>query len=665
MSSPYLGFGLPPDAVSATALAVGALWLVLDQTSLGARLRALDDRLVVSALALVAALLSAGYVAYYLRGGPRIIDATSYFLEARALSQGKLAFDVPLPTGAFRGRFLVPSSVEGTELAVIFPPGYPALLAVGFLIGAPLAIGPLLAAALVGATYWLARELTQRRDVARLAAALSVVCAALRYHTADTMSHGLAAILFALALAGSHRGGLALGVAGLALGWLFATRPVTGLVALPLSLALALRHRYHALWLLPALAPGVALWLVHQHAATGSFFGSSQLRYYALADGPPGCFRLGFGANIGCLFEHGDYVRDNLSAGYGPLEALVNTGRRLRVHAIDVANFELLSLLVPIGALLFRAGPGVPILGLGVLATIVAYAAFYFDGSYPGGGARFFADVLPLEHALVALAALKLRLARFLVPAALAGFALHGAFGHLALRDREGGRPMFEPEVLAEAGLRRGLVFVSTDHGFSLGHDPSVKDPWQRPFIARKRGDAHDVLLWERFGRPPTYEYTFDPGIVSARGALIPYALSATPALRFEAEAEWPALAVRGGYAHPFHHPARCLSQGRALRLVRTSHSPIEVELEILPRTPGWHTLEIQWLADPPTGLQVRLASSEESLKILPPRPGLPCSVQVTEPVELFGPNRLRVVSEAKNLLIDYIELHPVPAKRR
>jgi hypothetical protein len=479
------------------------------------------------------------------------------------------------------------------------------------------------------------------------------------------MAHGLAAVLLCLSLAGARRGGAALGVAGLALGWLFATRPVTALVTLPLCLGLSFRHRARALWLLPSLAPGVALLLAHQHAATGGLFGSSQLAYYALSDGPPGCFRLGFGAGIGCLFEHGEFVRRNLATGYGPLEALLNTLRRLRVHAIDVANFEVLSLLVPIVAIGFRRRPGVPVLGLGVLLVVLAYAAFYFDGSYPGGGARLFAEVLPLEHVLLALGALELRVARFLVPGALAGFAFHGVFGHLALRDREGGRPMFEQQVLSDAGVRRGLVFVTTDHGFSLGHDPGASDPWQRPLVARKRGDAHDLLLWESFGRPPSYEYRFDPGSAEARGAIVPYPLSELGLLRFEAEAEWPPLLVTGGFAHPDHHPNACVSGGRGLRLERTGDRPVEVELELVPRDPGWHELEIQWLADPPTELRAGLASPEEPLKVLTPRPRSDCSTQALGPIKLDRPSRLRLSSSGRSLLVDYIELHPVQAKMR
>ena len=60
----------------------------------------------LAALCLAAFALSCAYLHYYLRGGPRIIDATSYLLEARSLANGSFTFHVPDPTGSFRGRFL-------------------------------------------------------------------------------------------------------------------------------------------------------------------------------------------------------------------------------------------------------------------------------------------------------------------------------------------------------------------------------------------------------------------------------------------------------------------------------------------------------------------------------------------------------------------------------
>jgi hypothetical protein len=531
------------------------------------------------ALAASSALLSFGYVAYYLRGGPRIVDATYYFLAGRALAEGHFAFGVPGPLASFAGRFLL-AAPDGESLGVLFPPGYPAVLALAFKVGAPLALGPALAAGIVLATYQLARNAGESAQVASSAALLSVLSAALRYHTADTMAHGFSALLFASALcfafAASKRESA---LAGALAGWLFATRPVTGAVAVLLCAWVLRGARVRLALFALALLPGIALLALQQRALTGSFFASTQLAYYARADGPPGCFRYGFGAGIGCLFEHGDYVRARLAHGYGFGAALATTLRRLAVHTLDIANFAPLALGVPLGAFYARHSRRMRSLSLGVLACFVAYAPFYFEGSFPGGGARFFADVLPLEHVLLATALARLNLARFAYGLALLGFALHTSSQHRSLRDREGGRPMFEAKELARAGVERGLVFVNTDHGFALGFDPKVSLTDDGIVLARKRNDALDSILWARLHHPPTYCYEYDPG---ARLA-VPRVTPCTPsppadAARTEGENLWPALAVRGGWVHPDYLSSSCVSRGRGLRVVPTA-TEVQVSL--------------------------------------------------------------------------------------
>ena len=108
--------------------------------------------LVLAVLGGAALALSAGYIAHYLRGGPRVIDATSYWLQAKALSEGYLSFPIGEPTASVRGRLL--TSTEGERLGVIFPPGYPALLALGFWFEHPLGgWAPSWARFCVAATY--------------------------------------------------------------------------------------------------------------------------------------------------------------------------------------------------------------------------------------------------------------------------------------------------------------------------------------------------------------------------------------------------------------------------------------------------------------------------------------------------------------------------------
>ncbi len=594
--------GLPRDPAQWLALVLAVAVVLAARRLLRASSR---PRLFAAIAALAAAALSAAYVPVYLRGGPRIIDATSYFLEARALAHGLLSFPLHAPETSVLGRFLVRSEhADGAHAAVIFPPGYPAVLALGFLARAPLAVGPVLAAALAIVTFDLAghvaRSLALPRDapsLPQLAVVFSVVCAALRYHTADTMSHGLAALCLASALslafhavdalaAGRARRAAALVAgAGLAAGWLFATRPVSALALAP-ALVLALAPaRSSALRLAPLLAlgalPGVMVFLVHQHAATGVWGASSQRLYYAVADGPAGCFRYGFGAGVGCIGEHGDFVRARLAHGFGFVAAAGTTLRRLKMHLVDPANAEPLALLVPLGVWIARSSPRTKILGVAVAAQIAAYVPFYFDGNYPGGGGRFYADVLPVEHVLAAaavviLAARRASPARWAAAApalALVGFAFRAGFDHAALRDHDGGRPMFEPAELARAGVTRGLVLFGTDHGFDLAFDPAGDGEVQ---AARFHGDDLDRLAWEARGRPPTYRYKYviPPGGGHASVAIEPLAFPPpTGARTIEGESLWPPLAQEGGFALAEWVPGACVSGGRWLAIRSGSDS--------------------------------------------------------------------------------------------
>ena len=280
------------------------------------------------------------------------------------------------------------------------------------------------------------KRVARREDVARLAACLSVVCAALRYHTADTMSHGWAALLFAatslaFAYARSRRATPRASVSrtprssGVAVAaGSFATRPdLRRSRSCRSSRCACARARVarHASSLAARRArPARCSFALEQRAVTGAFFVSSQSAYYALADGPPGCFRYGFGAGIGCLHEHGDYVAavlprrsrrwaaadDHHAATPAPpphrrRQRRAARAARLAAPFLGVAPSSERRLGA---AAATRSRASSARIALAVVVDRLAYVPFYFDGSYPGGGARFFADVLPLEHVLIAVA---------------------------------------------------------------------------------------------------------------------------------------------------------------------------------------------------------------------------------------------------------------------
>jgi len=447
---------------------------------------------------------------------------------------------------------------------------------------------------------------------------------------------------------------------------LIATRPVSGVVGVVLSLCLLPRSARRWAWFTVGLVPGVALLLCYQRSATGSFFSSTQLAYYALADGPPGCFRYGFGRGIGCLYEHGEYVRTRLAGGYGLREALGVSLRRLSVHCIDIANAAPLALLCPVGAWLARSDRRVRVLFFGCLGLMLAYAPFYFDGSYPGGGTRLFADVLPLEHVLLSIALVRLE---WTVPAfvlSLAAFALHGSFAHRALAEREGGRPMFEAGVLESAGVTHGLVFIDTDHGFNLGHDPGQRDAQHRIVVARHEHDAHDWRLWNELGRPASFLYSYSAGSANAHGELTPYVPQVTT--RFEAEAEWPPPSVDPGWVQPDFVP--CASNGRGLRLHPSAPSAnVALEFELpLPLDHVPHptaTLRLGWISPPgpPTKFHLTLSTNAHPAKSLTLNGDLNASREGGCGVlewgalpAIDGPARMRVEASREGVL-DYVEV--------
>jgi hypothetical protein len=479
------------------------------------------------------------------------------------------------------------------------------------------------------------------------------------------MSHGLAALLLAAVVCAVLRSSArSYAVAGLAAGLLFATRPASGLVAFALVAFEGRRAPRHLSAAILGAAAPCALFFLHQRASTGNAFTSTQLAYYALADGPPGCFRYGFGPDVGCRFEHGDFVAARLRHGFGPLEALLTTLRRLKMHLADAGNLEVYAPIVVFAAARALRDVRARIAGAAFFGLVVAYVPFYFDGNYPGGGARFFADALPLEHVLLASMLVRLRVARVAVPLALAGFALHTSYDHRALALREGGQPMFEPSVLASSGISHGLVFVGTDHGFNLGHAPGVRDASRGVVVARNRGDAHDLLLWEALGRPPSFDYVFSPwppqgaGSMGREGARVtPRAFPSedTP-LRFEAEAEWPPLVVTNGAAFP-DFPA-CASARRALALRPSNGSAMHARLEVTAPRAGRYRIGTGWVA--PRGACRAVSVTAGGLSWTPAvedSKDLPCAVTDGAAVDLTLGRNFLDISVSSECWVDFVEL--------
>ncbi|MGD0674955.1 MAG: hypothetical protein ABSC94_06015 [Polyangiaceae bacterium] len=550
----------PTEGPARAALAIAGLLFVASALRHGPRhieswlaplgLAHLDRhrRFLVSA-SLLATFLSLGYIAFYLRGGPRAAAAPTYWLQGRALAHGHLTWLPPGPLPSFRAEGLTTTG-EG-RLAGIFPPGFPLLLAIGFFVGAPMVVGPALAAAIVVASWRLGRELAagvggedRVEATGRIAVGLSTVCAALRYHTADALPFGAEALAVAIACECALRGRResrpkAFAGAGLALGALVAIEPSSaaaiGVFVAVLALQTA-RRGEAATWVVAGAIPGVLALLGARHAVTGHAFASTETAYAALTSAQ----------------SAGEKARLAIFSG---------AWDRLRAHVRDISNFEpfaLLPLVVLVGARrVVRARPLI-----GVVVGQLGVCAFLHPGNVnPAGGAEGLICVLPLEHALLALALTQAfprahaRAGLCAVAFSAVGFALHASHGHDAFAVGRDGRPRFEPDALATANVTRGLLFFDDDAGYELASDPFV--PVERGLVAvRLREDDNDRLTFDWLGHPPAHRYLLPP---EGHPFILPWtAPGGGDAWRFDAGSAWPPSAIRGGWSSANEHFVAC-----------------------------------------------------------------------------------------------------------
>ncbi len=197
--------------------------------------------LLVAALAIAAVAIS-GWVAHdVLEALPHTPDEVVYLLQADWLLDGQLWSKV-VP---YQDLISVPFTyIDGSRWLAHYPPGWPALLAVGVAAGIPWTVSPLLGGIYVVLLYFAGREL-QGPTLGLTAATLGLISPMARLIFGSMHSHALAATLILAALVMAHcarrsPGWLNAATAGLALGAAFGLRPLTAAaVALPM-LALAL-----------------------------------------------------------------------------------------------------------------------------------------------------------------------------------------------------------------------------------------------------------------------------------------------------------------------------------------------------------------------------------------------------------------------------------------
>jgi hypothetical protein len=464
------------------------------------------------ASAALAALLN---VAVYERW-PHVPDEVVYLLHAKYLAAGRLWLEPPPVPAAFDVDLML---LDGGKWYCPVPIGWPVVLALGTLLGAPWLVNPLLGGATVLVAYAFLRELLDRRG-ARIAVALLAASPWFVFLNMSFMPHAwtlFCALIAALGVARSRRTGSVAWclLGGAAIGVVALIRPLDGaLLAAMLGLwAVGLggaRLRASAIAALVLSTAAVALATLPYNAAlTGDPLRFPIQRYVDVVYGP-GKNDLGFGPEKGLEWGGLDPW-----PGHTPLEALVTA--QFNVFALDAELFGW-----SCGSLLFvwlwlvrgrwsRTDKAMLAFG----SVVVLSSLFYWFNGGPDFGARYwYLAIVPcIWLTLSGLraaeeSAVEPARARALV-AALVAFALFTWIPWRAFdkyRRYRGMGPWLHEALPRDLG--RSLVLVAgarfPEFASLAARNPLDLDA-DAPVFAWDRDHATRIALLERYGDRPVW----------------------------------------------------------------------------------------------------------------------------------------------------------------
>ncbi|MBI4589077.1 MAG: glycosyltransferase family 39 protein [Candidatus Rokubacteria bacterium] len=351
------------------------------------------DRLVLLAAVWVT-VLAAGLNVFSYERHPHVPDEVVYLYHARSLAAGALTLPAPRVPEAFDIYLM---NADGDRWYSSVPPGWPALLALGGLLGVPWLVNPLLAGLSVLLTFSFVRQIYDRRT-ARMAALLLSISPWHIFMGMNFLNHmpvlvgglaGALAVMRARTTGNPAWGGLA----GLAVGLVSLIRPLDGLILAGLLGLWALGlggRRLHAAgsaaFVLGAFVAGAVV-LPYNKLLTGDPIRFPIMAYTDKHFGP-GANALGFGANRGLGWPLDPFP------GHGPLDAVVNAN--LNTFSLNTELFGWSTgSLVFVFLLVFSGGTrGSDYLMLATIAAVVLAHSFYWYSGGPDFGARYWYLVL-------------------------------------------------------------------------------------------------------------------------------------------------------------------------------------------------------------------------------------------------------------------------------
>lgn len=352
------------------------------------RSKGLDRFAVLAAVCVTTVTAALSYGVY--ERHPHLQDEGVYLYHARYLAAGMLTMPTPPVLEAFdldlmhedNGRWYCP-----------FAPGWPAVLAIGVLLGVPWLVNPVLAGVNVLLAYLLLRQLY---DLATSRVTLLLLCVS-PWNLFLGMSFMTHTLTLTCALAAAYAvarlrmtAWLPWGLlGGAAVGAISLIRPLEGLaVAMLLGLWVCVPSGVGKR--LPSLAALVAgtvlvagLVLPYNYVLTGS---ATTMPFQVYSDKVfgPGTNSLGFGPNRGFDWRGLDPL-----PGHGLFDVLINANFNLFATNVELFGWATGSLFLITLVMVSRSRCAADWLMLAVIAVIIGIHSFYWFAGGPDFGARY------------------------------------------------------------------------------------------------------------------------------------------------------------------------------------------------------------------------------------------------------------------------------------
>ncbi len=352
-----------------------------------------------SSLAAVWIISISAFLSFFIyENHPHVPDETQYLFQARLMAAGKLTAEPPPVPEAF-AMYMTPHLDD--RWYGIFPPAFPAILAVGVFFGAQWLVNPILAGFCVLLSYLFFQQMYSRR-FARLAVVLLCCSPWFIFMAMSFMSHIFmlvcalaAAVLLNKAIAGK-RVFYALG-AGFFIGIVSLIRPLDGLiVAFLLGIWTLFRC---GLWrekvktsaaLVFGTMATASIIFPYNNAVTGDALLLPMNAYYTKyfwAD----VMALGFGANRGIVWGIDAFP------GHSPLESLINAALNTFSLNIELFGWACGSLILTVFVIITGGLRKKDFWAIGTISLIVGFYSFYWYSGGPDFGARYwFLSIIPL-----------------------------------------------------------------------------------------------------------------------------------------------------------------------------------------------------------------------------------------------------------------------------